>query len=109
MSLPKVETQKDPNYRTILTSGVFGGHRAGYFEAIIYTEELIADDALETAKISSDRAFIRRTQQCRLVMDPFQAKSFAEWLNRHIQEYEKKFGKIEMSEETKKEMKPAYG
>ncbi|MCP8307647.1 MAG: hypothetical protein H3Z53_06995 [archaeon] len=102
---PRVEVQRDEKYQTILVSGVFGGHRPGFFEAILYRDELVADEALSTAVPSPEKVYLRRTLQCRLVMDPFQAKNFAQWLIHHINEYEKLFGKIPTPEEVKQHSK----
>jgi len=102
---PKVEIHKDEKYRTIIVSGVFGGHRPGFFEAILYTDELVADETLSTAVPSPEKAYLRRTLQCRLIMDSFQAKNFAQWLIYHVNEYEKLFGKIPAPEEVKQRSK----
>ena len=100
---PKFEVAKHENYRTIIVNGVLGGLRPGFFEAIVYTDELVVDEALGTALSSPEKAYIKRTMQCRLVFDPFQAKSLAQWLTAHVNEYEKLFGKIPTPSELKKE------
>ena len=97
--LPKFVVQKDEHYRDIIVNGVYGGHRPGFFEALIYTEEIVADDALSSQPIDGKKIYIQRTLQCRLILDPVQAKSFAKWLKNHITAYEKTFGKIVMPEE----------
>jgi len=94
---------RDDSYRTILVNGVFGGHRPGFFEAIVYTDEIIADDALSSMPPSPEQVKIKRVLQCRLVMDPVQAKSLLNWLSEHVSEYEKKFGKITLPGEIKLE------
>jgi len=110
MSAPKVEVQKDPNYRTIIVSGLYGGHRPGYFEAIVYTDEMAAEEALSIVSGLPEKVFIRRTLLCRLFIDPVQAKSIAKWLNQHIADYEKAFGPIPTPPEEKpSEAKPLYG
>lgn len=91
---PKIVVEKHEGYRSIIESGIFGGHRPGFFEWIIYTDKLIADDALATIPPDPAKTIIKRTLQCRLVLTAFQAKTLAGWLNKHIGEYEKKFGKI---------------
>jgi len=94
MTAAKIEVVEDPQYKTIIVNGMFGGHRPGYFEAIVYTDELEAKEALGTVSLAPERAFIKRTIRCRLVMDPVTAKSTAHWLMNHIVEYERIFGKI---------------
>lgn len=81
MSAPPIEVRRDELYRTIIVSGIFGGHRPGVFEAIVYTDEMDAEEALGSAQPLKERIKIQRTLQCRLVIDPVQAKSIAKWLN----------------------------
>ncbi len=97
----KIEAVRDPNYRTIIVNGVIGGHRPGFFEVIIYSEEMIAEDSLATLRPEPSKVRIRRTLQCRLIIDPVQAKSLAKWLTHHISEYEKTFGRIITPDEIK--------
>jgi len=104
---PKIEVEKDPQYKTIIVSGVFGGHRPGFFEAVIYTDEIVADEALKSIPPDARKIYVKRVIKCRLLMDPFQAKSFAEWLMRHVKEYEKKFGEIKIPKKATSE-KPSY-
>ena len=103
---PKITIEKHEGYRTIFQSGVFGGHRPGFFEWVVYTDEMIADEALSTLPPDPNKVYIKRTLQCRIIVTPEQAKSMAEWLNNHIREYEKKFGKIITPKETGGEKKP---
>ena len=99
LSAPKIEVVVDSNYRSIIVNGLFGGHRPGYFEGIVYTDELEGKEALSTAQLAPERAFIKRTIQCRLVIDPVTAKSISKWLNEHIAQYEQVFGKIPSPED----------
>jgi len=100
-SSPKITVKKDDHYRDVIVNGVFGGHRPGFFEAIVYTDEMIADDALSTLATDPRKVHIQRVIQCRLIIDPVQAKSIARWFNKHIEAYEKAFGKIVMPEEVR--------
>jgi len=100
---PEVVVERSPDYKTIIVSGVFGGHRPGFFEAIVYTDELLADEALASIPPDAERFKIKRTLQCRLVIDPVQAKSLLEWLKRHVEQYEKEFGEIRPSPKEEKE------
>lgn len=95
----KFEVVKHPDYRTINVNGVCGGHRPGFFEIIIYTDELIPEEALASIDFDKSKIKLKRTLQCRLILDPMQAKSFLNWLARHVAQYEQKFGKILMPEE----------
>ena len=95
----EIEVVKDVNYRTIVVNGLFGGHRPGYIEAVVYTEGTDASEALASPKPDSSKIRVRRTLQCRLVIDPIEAKRIATWLTRHISSYESAFGKIVLPEE----------
>jgi hypothetical protein len=95
-----------------IVNGVFGGHRPGFFEAVVYTDEMMADEALSKAPPLSEKVKIRRILQCRLIMDPIQAKSLFNWLSNHIKEYEKLFGKIvlpsELPQVSRRKEEPSY-
>lgn len=91
---PKVVVEKHEGYRTIIQSGVLGGHRPGFFEWVIYTDEGVVDEVLSTIPPDVTKLHIKRTLQCLVRATPDQAKSMAAWLNQHIVEYEKLFGKI---------------
>jgi hypothetical protein len=103
---PKIVLERHEGYRTIIQSGAFGGHRPGFFEWIVYTDELVADDALGTIPPDSAKTYVKRTLQCRILVNPVEAKNLHRWLSQHISEYEKAFGKIvtpkEMAEKGKK-------
>ena len=100
---PEIIVERDPSYRSIVVSGVFGGHRPGFFEAIVYTDELVADDALSSIPPATERIKIKRVLQCRLVMDPVQAKNLLQWLKQHIDRYEKEFGEIKPAPKEERE------
>jgi hypothetical protein len=105
----EIEVVKDANYRTIVVNGLFGGHRPGYIEAIAYTQETDVSKALTSPTTDGSKISIRRILQCRLVIDPIEAKRIVSWLTLHISEYEGFFGKIIMPEEIeqkKQEEKP---
>lgn len=87
------------NYRTINVGGVYGGHRPMYFEVIIHSDEIKATEALASAPLAPERSILKRTLECRLLIDPYQAKAISKWLENHVQEYEKKFGRIPTPEE----------
>jgi hypothetical protein len=97
--IPKIDTIEHPNYRTINVSGVFGGAKAMFFEVILYSDEMKSTEALASAEVAPERASIKRTLECRLVIDPFQAKSIGMWLMNNVTQYEKIFGRIPSPEE----------
>jgi hypothetical protein len=91
---PKIALQKHETYRTIFQTGLFGGPRPGYFEWIIYTDEMVADDALGPIPPDPTKSYIKRTLQCSIMMTPIQAKNLVDLLGQQITQYEKTFGKI---------------
>ena len=90
---PGFLVEYSPDYGTINVDGFVGGHRLGFFEAIIYSEESLTDECL-AGKFDATKIKTLRTLQTRLVINPFQAKALQQWLSHHIGEYEKAFGKI---------------
>lgn len=91
---PKIVVRRHEEYRTIFESGIYGGGRPGYIEYVIYTDEMAPDEALSTLPPDPAKTQISRTIQCLVRLTPFEAKGLAEWLNRHLAQYEKTFGKI---------------
>ena len=94
MTAPTIETEYSEDYRTIIVSGIYGGHRPTYFELVVYHDEMLTHEALETLPPDSKRIKILRTIETRLYIDPMQAKSTLKWLNQHVSDYEKQFGNI---------------
>ena len=95
---PEIEAREHPNFRTINVSGAYGGVRPMYFEVVLYSDEFKLTKVLSTAK-TSDKPLVNRTIECRLIIDPFQAKIISQWLASHVNEYESKFGRIPSPEE----------
>jgi hypothetical protein len=102
---PKILVERDENYKAIIQSGIYGGHRPGFFEWVVYTDEMVADDSLSTVPPDPGKITIKRTLQFTLIATPFEAKSMASWLTHHIEEYEKTFGKIPTPEDLGKKAK----
>jgi len=88
---PKIIVSKDQNYQTINLGGAIGGYRPGFFEMIIYSEELEPEETMKTGSPTIKRVF-----KCRIVADPVQAKIFYTWLKNQIEGYEKTFGEIKV-------------
>jgi hypothetical protein len=103
---PQIDVKEHSGFRTINVNGVFGGPRGMYFEVTLYSDEVKAGQALSTFEIVPHKATISRTLECRLIIDPLQAKSIAQWLARHVSEYEKKFGRIPLPDELQNKPEP---
>lgn len=91
---PKITVTQSPDYRTINFSGVVGGARVGHIEALIFTEESDATEILSSPILQEQLLNIKRTLQCRLIIEPLAAKVLHTWLGNELELYEKMFGKI---------------
>ena len=108
----EVIVKKNPNFTTFRVSGVFGGSKPGVIEGIFYVDELFVDEAVKTHVPDPKKVRIERTIQCRIVMDPVTAKAILMWLSHHVNDYEKRYGKIpvpgKIGEAVKKSPPPEY-
>ena len=91
---PKIIVEEHEGYRTIIQSGIIGGHRPGFFECVVYTDEVVTNESLSTVPPDPTKVIIKRTLQCRLFMTAIEAKNLLTWLTNNINRYEKTFGKI---------------
>ena len=70
-----------------------------YFDIVLFSDESKVASALSSLKIAPERTTINRTLECRLIIDPLNAKAISQWLMLSITEYEKQFGRIPSPEE----------
>ena len=96
--LPKIEVEYHPQYRKVNVNGIYGGARSGYFEFDIVSEQSDFKQALGSPVLAFDKTIIRRTIECKLIVDPVQVKSWIPFLQNQIQQYEKIFGPIMVAE-----------
>ena len=96
---PEIQVREHPNFRTINVNGVFGGPRGMYFDIVLFSDESKVASALSSLKIAPERTTINGTLECRLIIDPLNAKAISQWLMLSITEYEKQFGRIPSPEE----------
>ena len=96
---PEIQVREHPNFRTLNVNGVFGGPRGMYFDIVLFSDESKVASALSSLKIAPERTTINRTLECRLIIDPLNAKAISQWLMLSITEYEKQFGRIPSPEE----------
>jgi hypothetical protein len=104
---PSVEAEYSPNYRKINVNRVVGGLRPGFFEIDIVSEETNYRDLLSEDPIilGQGKEVLKRTIECKLIMDPFQTKEFLRFLTLQIQRYEKLMGEIPTDEVVNKNIK----
>jgi len=95
---PEIEVKEHPNFRTINVGGVYGMPLGMHFEVIVYSEQFEVAGALSSAQMTMPPR-VNRTIECRLIIDPFQAKSIVQWLTTQVNAFEKQFGHIPSAEE----------
>ncbi len=95
----EIQVKEHPNFRTINVNGVFGGARGMYFDIVLFSDESKVSSALSTIGTAPEKTTINRTLECRLIIDPSNAKAISQWLMLNIAEYEKQFGRIPSPEE----------
>jgi hypothetical protein len=90
---PRFEITKSPNFKVIFASGVFGGLNPNDGQMIFYLDrfepEMVSDQPGRVRLTKINREF-----QVELHMTPSQFKSISQWMARHVQTYEQKFGEI---------------
>src|SRR2546428_505231 len=89
---PEIEVKEHPNFRTINVGGVYGMPLGMHFEVIVYSEQFEVAGALSSAQMTMPPR-VNRTIECRLIIDPFQAKSIVQWLTTQVNAIENHFCK----------------
>lgn len=97
---PSVEAEYSPNYRKINVNRVVGGLRPGFFEIDIVSEDTNYKDLLNEEPIAfgQGKEVLKRVIECKLIMDPIQAKELLKFLTLQIQRYEQLMGVIPTDE-----------
>ncbi|MEM4575864.1 MAG: DUF3467 domain-containing protein [Candidatus Nezhaarchaeales archaeon] len=91
MSEPKIVVSKSSDFKQVYISGVSIGHTPFDFHVQFFRDSFEPDEEALTGKRPPKivREFI-----IEVVMSPNQAKALALLLMKHVEDYEKKFGKI---------------
>lgn len=94
--VPEIVAQYSPNYRKINVNRVLGGIRPGYLEFEIISEETDFQNLLnrEPIDFAEGKQILKRISECKLIMDPIQARALLDFLAQQVEKYEKLFGKI---------------
>lgn len=90
----KIEVEEHPNYRTINVNGVIASHGPASIQLILFSDDLEVSETLSDPNLSTSNIRPKRILECRLLMDPYAAKVIQSAINAHVEDYEKKFGKI---------------
>lgn len=99
----KVEVSEHPNYRTINVNGVIASHGPANIQLILFSDDLEVKEMLSDPNLSTSNIKPKRILECRLLMDPYSAKVIQNAINSHVENYEKRFGKITSPEPIKQE------
>jgi len=93
----KVEISKSKDFKQVYAIGAVGGHGPYDFRIAFY------NDSPKSFSESKDLQVIDRKIEVEIIISPLAAKELAKWLNAHVQDYERMFGKVEKPSETGKE------
>lgn len=90
-NLPKLEHVRDPKYMEVYATGALGGFDSqGGFHVIFYSPnrklDTMSGDKQEVVEVS---------HKVKVVMTPSTLKHVIAWLNKSMDEYEEKFGKLQ--------------
>lgn len=109
MVAPTFEDTKSPDYRYVYATGVFGGIDPNGTTMIFYLDRLELETVSTPQPGAEKLKKILRELQVEIYMSPTTFKSVAEWMNHHIQQYEKIFGEIPMAPKKEEKRFPPGG
>jgi len=94
MVAPQFEDSKSEQYRYIFATGVFGGLDPNGGHIIFYLDR-VEPETINTPQPGAIKLMkIIRELQVEVHMTSSEFKTVAEWMKRHVDEYEKIFGSI---------------
>jgi len=93
-NIPIIHSEYSSTYKRINVAGIFGGIVPGGLDAIIYSEDRMAEKVLETQPPSPNKVAVKRIVEVDLIIDPMQMKVIHRWLEQKIVDYERIFGNI---------------
>ncbi|MCR3884443.1 DUF3467 domain-containing protein [Methanotrichaceae archaeon M04Ac] len=84
-----LEISKGEKFRQIYAVGAMGGHSPYDFRIAFYN-----DSPKAVVQEGKQLSVMERKVETELILSPLAAKELADWLNNHINEYERQFGEI---------------
>ncbi len=93
MNQRTINMKKDENFKQLYCIGASGGFTPFDFRISFYNDSA----TLEDGKMKIDR-----TSSVEIILSPVAAKSLVQWLNTHVQNFEKQFGPINVPSQPKK-------
>ncbi len=89
--LPKLEHVRDPEYKEIYATGALGGFDSqGGFHIIFYSPNRKLDTIGERKE-----QVVEVSHKVKIIVTPSTLKHIIVWLNKSLEEYEVKFGKLQ--------------
>lgn len=107
--VPNFKVEKSEEYREVHLDGVFGGLNPKGAKMVIYTEEHMPKSKSGGKPGDMELDQVIRELQVELHMSPVQFKSLFNWMKTHLENYEDRFGEIEVEVETEEETEKMYG
>ena len=98
-NLPEFEGETSPNFKKIIVEGVIGSVDSIGLNILIYSDQRIVEESLESEPIAFHKIKHKRVAECELIMSPIQLKSIYTWMGEKLEEYEAIFGKVPTPEE----------
>jgi len=92
--LPKIVYDDPDELPEIFVTGVFGGVSPLGATIIPYVEDPVFESAGFTPELRISE--VKRTPKVRIRMTPVAFKSMAQWMTKRLEQYEERFGKIEL-------------
>ncbi len=107
MVAPEFEDTKSEQYRYVFATGIFGGVQPNDAH-IIFSLDRTEPQTVSTPQPGSQALKkIVRELQVEVHMTPTAFKFMADWMNRHIEQYEKMFGPIPTAPKKAKKTTPS--
>ena len=96
-----IEVIESEKYNDIIANGFVARRQGVNFEFVIWSERPELAETLAENPPNVQKTHMKRTVECRLLMDPFQAKLLLKSIQNMVKEYENIFGKIDLGNEKK--------
>lgn len=85
----KMEISRSDNFRQVYSIGAMGGHSPYDFRIAFYN-----DAPRSFGNVVDGTQIIDRKIESEVILSPSAAKELSNWLNQHLDDYEKMFGTI---------------
>ena len=85
----------------MIANGFIARRQGVNFEFVFWSERPKLTETLAVNPPNVQKTHLKRTIECRLLMDPAQVKLLLRSTQDMVEEYEKIFGKIDLGDETK--------